>query len=248
LADVFRECYRVLRKGGRLVVNIDAMTNRQDDKDEEYFRDIRTDLANELKPMGFKFYGEHVWYKSTKAGGGNFCGKKTAWGSYASPSTPAVRRNHEYVLVYSKDSGIKGSAFTLEKDEYSGDKDITKTNFENWIASTWFINPETRNIGNHPVPFPEELVQRVLQMYSYTGDIILDPFNGVGTTTAVAYKTNRRYIGIDMEAAYCEYARNRIAEAEIILAPVDNKKSRREIEAEEAELNRKKFDEQERLL
>lgn len=211
LADVFKECYRVLRKGGRLIVNIDAMTNRQDDKGEEYIRDIRTDLANVLRPLCFKFFAEHVWYKSAKDpsfNGGQFNGKKTAWGSYQSCSFPAVRRNHEYILVYSKEQ------FKLEKDAKSGDSDITAKEFQTFIASTWSMNAETRNIGNHPVPFPEELPYRCIKLYSYPNDVILDIFNGTGTTTAVAVKTKRRYIGIDMDKNYCEYAENRIAKAE----------------------------------
>ena len=199
LASVFKECYRVLRKGGRLVINIDAMTNRQDDKGEEYIRDIRTDLANELKPIGFKFYGEHIWWKN-----GQWNGKKTAWGSYMSCSFPAVRRSYEYILVYSKEQ------FKLEKTEESLDSDLTAEEFQTWIDSTWVMQAETRNLGNHPVTFPEELVRRVVKMYSYPNDIILDPFNGAGTTTHVAKQTKRRYIGIDIDKGYCEYARCRM--------------------------------------
>lgn len=207
LADVFRECYRVLRKGGRLIVNIDAMTNRQDDKPDEYIRDIRTDLAVELKPMGFKMFGEHVWYKSSKDpsfNGGQFNGKKTAWGSYMSPSTPAVRRNHEYILVYSKEQ------FKLERTEESGEPDITDKEFQHFIASVWSMQPETRNLGDHPVPFPEELPYRCIKLYSYPGDVILDPFNGTGTTVLLAKRTGRRYLGIDMDKDYVDYAESRL--------------------------------------
>lgn len=208
LAQVFSECYRILRVGGRLIVNIDAMTNRQDDKDVEYVRDIRTDLAIELRKMKFLFYGEHIWYKSNKDpsfNGGQFNGKKTAWGSYCSPSTPAVRRNHEYILVYSK------GQFTLPKEEgVSGDPDIVDTDFQNWIASVWYMQPETRKLGKHPVPFPVDLPRRCLQMYSYPNDLVVDPFNGVGTTSLAAVLTKRRYIGIDMDENYCKFAERRI--------------------------------------
>jgi DNA modification methylase len=215
LGEVFQQCYRVLRSGGRLAINIDAMTNRQDDKDQEYVRDIRTDLANILKPMGFKFFGEHVWYKSSKDpsfNGGQFNGKKTAWGSYMSPSTPAVRRNHEYILVYSKEQ------FKLEKTPESGDPDITGPEFQTFIASTWSMQPETRNLADHPVPFPEELPYRCVKLYTYPNDIVLDPFNGTGTTCLAAKKHGRRYIGIDMDPAYCKYAEDRLAVNEDIFA------------------------------
>lgn len=211
LAEVFSECYRTLRRGGRLVINIDAMTNRQGDKDQEYIRDIRTDLANVLKPMGFKFFGEHIWYKSTldpTHNGGQFNGKKTAWGSYKSCSFPAVRRNHEYILVYSKEE------FRLEKDAESKDTDITDKEFQTFIGSTWSMNAETRNLGDHPVPFPEEFPYRCIKLYSYPNDVVMDPFNGTGTTTVMAVKTRRRYVGIDMDKGYCEYAESRIATAD----------------------------------
>ena len=210
LESVFTENYRTLRNGGRLCINIDAMTNRQDDKEFEYIRDIRTDLSNRLKTIGFKFFGEHVWYKSNKDpshNGGQFNGKKTAWGSYMSPSTPAVRRNHEYILVYSK------GQFKLEKDQYSQPPDITDVEFCNYIASTWSMQPDTVKRGNHPVTFPMELPLRCIKLYSYPNDLILDPFNGSGTTTCAAKITGRRYLGIDMEKEYCEYAEDRLLAA-----------------------------------
>ena len=208
LSSVFEQCYRVLRKGGRLAINIDAMTNRQDDKDEMYIRDIRTDIANMLRPMKFKFFGEHIWYKSSKDptfNGGQFNGKKTAWGSYCLPSHPAVRRNHEYILVYSKEQ------FKLEKDGKSGTPDITDKEFQTFIASTWSMNAETRNMGDHPCSFPEELPYRCIKLYTYPGDLVIDPFSGTGTTAYVAKVTGRRYIGIDMSEKYCDYSRRRLA-------------------------------------
>jgi modification methylase len=219
LSQVYKTCYSKLRKGGRLAINIDAMKNRQDDVDQEYIRDIRTDLSNELKKIGYKFYGEHVWYKSIKEpinfycphckekienNPGEWAGSKTAWGSWKSCSFPSVQRNHEYVLIFSKEE------FKLEKDNNSQDTDITREEFMNWISSVWCMQPETRKIGNHPVPFPEELPRRLIKLYSYPNDIILDCFNGIGTTTFIANQLNRRYIGIDVDKKYCDFASKRI--------------------------------------
>lgn len=218
LKSVFEECYRVTRSGGRLIINIDAMTNRQDDKGEEYVRDIRTDLSNVIKPMGWKFFGEHIWYKSNKDpsfNGGQTSGRRTAWGSFCSPSTPVVRRNHEYILVFAKDT------FSLKRDEFSGDPDISSSEFTNWILSTWSIHPETKKLGNHPVPFPLDVPLRLCKLYSYKNDVILDPFSGTGTTALAAKFTGRRYVGIDKSKEYCEYARARLAAKENIFENAD---------------------------
>jgi len=200
LANIFKESYRVLRIGGRCIINIDAMMNRQEDKEQEYIRDIRTDLAIRLKNIGYKFFGEHIWWKN-----GQWNGKKTAWGSYCNCSFPAVRRSYEYVLVYSKEQ------FRLEKNSESGEADITAEEFQKYIDSFWAIQPETRNLGSHPVPFPLGLPLRCIKLYSYTNDIILDCFSGVGTTCLAAKIAKRRYIGLDISQEYCDYAKNRLS-------------------------------------
>lgn len=199
LKQIFLECNRTLKQGGRLAINIDAMTNRQDDKDQEYVRCIYAHLYNMMNEIGLLFRTEICWYKQ------NAVGRATAWGSYLSCSNPCIRRNHEYILVWSK------GQWQLEGD--SELSDMTKDEFHQWTLSTWFISPETRNRGNHPVPYPEELVRRLVKLFSYRNDSILDPFNGSGTTTAVAASLMRRYIGIDNVKEYCEYAERRTAKA-----------------------------------
>ena len=194
LANIFTEVFRVTRDGGRLVINIDAMTNRQGDKDQEYIRPIYPNLYEVMKKIGWKFRTDICWYKQ------NAAGKKTAWGSYCSASCPVIRRTHEYVLVWSK------GTWKLESDEQS---DITPQEFHQYTLSTWFIQPETRPLCGHPAVYPEELVRRVIKLFSYPKDLVLDPFNGTGTTTAVAYGLGRRYIGIDIDKTYCHYAKFR---------------------------------------
>jgi len=194
LERVFSEVFRVTKNGGRLIVNIDAMTNRQDDKDEEYVRPIYPHLYTIMKSIGWKFRAEICWYKQ------NSVGRKTAWGSWMSASNPVIRRNHEYILCWSKGS------WRLESEEKS---DLTAEEFQQWTFSTWFVQPETRNIGGHPACFPEELARRVIKLFSFPNDIVLDPFNGVGTTTRMANILNRRYIGIDIDQDYCKRAEYR---------------------------------------
>jgi DNA modification methylase len=227
LKSVWAECYRVLRPGGRLVINHDATVNHQDDS--SYVRPMYSELCVMNQEIGFKFFTDIAWYKH------QVVGRATAWGSYDSCSTPVVRRNHEYVIVWSKDS------FTLPGD--SEQSDMTPDEFEQWTMSFWHIQPETRNLGDHPVPFPEELARRVIKLFSYRNDVILDPFCGSGTTPFVAKMLNRRYIGIDNSKKYVKFARDRIESASDIFTEeyvprsrrIADRKKERSLEVQEIE-------------
>lgn len=199
LKKIFKQIYKKTVSGGRIAINIDAITNREDDKDQEYVRAIYPHLYNIMHDIGWKFRTEICWSKQ------NAVGRATAWGSYQSSSNPCLRRNHEYILVWSKDN------WKLESDVKS---DMTKQEFELYTLSTWHVTPQTRKMAGHPAAFPEELAKRVIKLFSFPEQTILDPFSGTGTTAKVAYMWNRNYIGIDNSKDYCEFARNRIAEVE----------------------------------
>lgn len=195
LKKIFVECKRILVDGGRLVINIDSVRNRQDD--DEYMRPIAGDLINVGREIGLKYRTEICWYKQ------NWSGRATAFGSYMSCSNPAIRRNHEYIMVWSKGS------WKLEGD--SELSDMTNEEFQNWTFSTWFIQPETQNLNGHPAPFPEELARRVIKLFSYRGNTVVDPFMGTGTTGLMAKILGRNYIGIDNSESDVNYARQRIS-------------------------------------
>ncbi len=195
LKKIFIECKRILVDGGRLVINIDSVRNRQDD--EEYMRPIAGDLINVGREIGLKYRTEICWYKQ------NWSGRATAFGSYMSCSNPAIRRNHEYIMVWSKGS------WKLEGDPELSD--MTNEEFQNWTFSTWFIQPETQNLNGHPAPFPEELARRVIKLFSYRGNTVVDPFMGTGTTGLMAKILGRNYIGIDNSESDVNYARQRIS-------------------------------------
>jgi len=201
LKKIFTSIYGKTVNGGRVAINIDAITNREDDKDQEYIRAIYPHLYNIMKEIGWKFRTEICWSKQ------NAVGRATAWGSYMSSSNPCLRRNHEYVLIWSKGD------WKLESEEKS---DITKQEFELYTLSTWHVQPQTKKLAGHPAGFPEELAKRVIKLFSFPGQTVLDPFSGTGTTAKVAYMWNRNYLGIDNCEDYCEFARNRIAEVEQI--------------------------------
>ena len=187
LEKVWRETKRVLVPGGRFALNI-APTGIKD------FVPIHHDFTNQLRKIGMKFRTEIVWYKQTML-------KRTAWGSFRSPANPHIVPSWEYVLIFSK-----------EKDRLDGDprySDITKQEFMDFSDGFWKISPETKRNG-HPAPFPEDLIYRLMKFYSYKNNTVLDMFGGTGTVAAVAYKTGRHFIHIDISEEYNGVAQKRL--------------------------------------
>ena len=133
------------------------------------------------------FRTEILWYKQTML-------KRTAWGSWKSPSNPHIIPSWEYVLIFSKNS------MKLEGDKSKSD--ITRDEFLNYSDGHWNILPVTKNRKGHPAPFPEELIYRLVKYYSYEGNTILDMFGGTGTVASVASKNNRNFIHIDISEEY----------------------------------------------
>lgn len=184
LNNTWQECFRILVDGGRICINVPSVT-----ADGEY-QPLFCDVVNQMKKIGYLMRGDILWYKQSIS-------KRTAWGSWKSPSNPYVVQPYEFVLVFSK--GTR---------KLEGDKekiDITKEEFIEYSNSFWQIKPQTQPKG-HPVPFPEELVYRLIKFYSFQDNVILDPFAGSGTVGVVAAKTNRKYIYIDKSMEYCKLA------------------------------------------
>ncbi|MBT5655609.1 MAG: site-specific DNA-methyltransferase, partial [Actinobacteria bacterium] len=191
IEQCFKEVYRVTESGGRLVINVANLGRKPYIPFSNMFTQIMLDL-------GFLMRGEIIWQKS-KGANANF-----AWGSWLSASNPVIRDIHEYCLVFSKDGmskGVKGVS-TLEKEE-----------FMDSTLSIWNINPARAKKIGHPAPFPIELAERFINLYSYEKDLILDPFIGSGTTAIAAQKLNRHYIGYEINDEYCKLAKTRIIES-----------------------------------
>ena len=189
LNEIFEECIRVLKYGGRIIVNIQPFFS-------EYIPSHHI-LTNFFLNKGLIWKAEILWEKNNRN-----CAY-TAWGSWKSPSGPYFKYTWEFLEVF-----CKGDL------KHSGDKnniDITGNEFKTWVDAKWSIAPE-RNMKQygHPAMFPPELAYRVLKLFSYQNDIILDPFNGAGTTTLVAKRTGRKYIGIDISEEYCNIAKKRL--------------------------------------
>ena len=147
--------------------------------------------------------GEIIWDKS--ASGGGSC----AWGSWMSASNPVLRDYHEYILVFSKGS--------YSKNKKQAKKDtIERDDFISWTKSIWtFPAVNAKKIG-HPAPFPLELPHRLINLYSYECDVVLDPFCGSGTTCIAAVQNNRSYIAYDIKREYVELAEKRISNQKFI--------------------------------
>jgi DNA modification methylase len=189
LDRIWNECYRVLKPGGRLCVNIQPLFS-------DYIPTHHI-ISNQLLKLGLLWKGEILWEKH------NYNCKYTAWGSWKSPSMPYLKYTWEFVEVFCKESHKKGGE--------AKNIDITGNEFKKWVYAKWDIAPEhNMKKYDHPAVFPEGLVLRLLKLFSYKDDIVLDPFNGVGTTTLVAFKTKRKYIGIDISKKYCRIAEERI--------------------------------------
>lgn len=189
LFEILDECIRVLKYGGRIIINTQPLFS-------DYIPSHHL-ISNYLMSKKLIWKGEILWEKN------NYNCKYTAWGSWKSPSNPYLKYTWEFLEVFAKG--------TLKKPGSSINADISADEFKKWVVSRWSIAPERKmKEYGHPAMFPEELVNRVLKLFSFQGDTILDPFNGVGTTTYVAKRTGRNYLGIDISQDYCEKAQRRI--------------------------------------
>jgi DNA modification methylase len=191
IGAVAAETYRVLCPGGRYVVNIANLGRKPYIPLHAHFYQIHMQA-------GFLPMGEIIWRKGKGANG------SCAWGSWRSARAPRLRDVHEYLLVFAK-----GDYRRPDK----GESDIGRDEFMEATLSVWDILPESAARVGHPAPFPLALAERVVQLYSYVGDVVLDPFAGSGTTCVAAALHGRRYVGFEIDETYCELARNRIAAA-----------------------------------
>lgn len=189
LFKIFKECIRIAKYGGRIIINVQPLFS-------DYIPSHHL-ISNFFLKEKLIWKGEILWEKN------NYNCKYTAWGSWKSPSSPYLKYTWEFIEVFCKGD--------LKKTGDEKDIDISADEFKKWVVAKWSIAPE-RNMKNygHPAMFPEELVERILKLFSYKGDIILDPFNGVGSTTVVAKMLGRKYVGIDISDEYCKAAEKRI--------------------------------------
>ncbi len=190
IRNVGREVYRVLRPGGRYVINVANLGRKPYIPIHTFFWDIHIEC-------GYLPMGEIVWQK------GKGANSSTAWGSWLSSKAPRLRDIHEYLLV-------------LAKQDYSrpdkGESDIERDEFMASTLSVWEVSPESARRVGHPAPFPVELAARVIRLYSYRDDVVLDPFVGSGSTCVAAAINGRHFIGYDIAQEYVDLSWKRLHE------------------------------------
>ena len=191
LRQVFDETFRVLVDGGRACINVANLGRRP-------YLPLADFITNIMLEIGFQMRGEIIWHKGAAAG------VSMAWGSWQSASNPVLRDVHEYILVFSKGS------FNREKRP-GQENTIAKEQFMEWTKSVWTMSPESAKKVGHPAPFPVELPYRLIQLYTFKGDIVLDPFMGSGTTAIAALQAGRKYVGYENDEEYVKLADKRIA-------------------------------------
>jgi len=192
LSKVFAETYRVLVPGGRACVNV-ANVGRKP------YLPLHSFLIDDLTRLGFLMRGEIIWNKASSAG------PSTAWGSWRSPSNPSLRDVHEYILVFCKESFSRSRPDrrpTIGREEFL---ELTK--------SVWTFSSESAKRIGHPAPFPIELPRRLIELYTYAGEVVLDPFAGSGSTCVAARQSGRHFVGYEKVEEYADLARARVSRA-----------------------------------
>jgi site-specific DNA-methyltransferase (adenine-specific) len=194
LKRVFAETYRVLVTGGRACINIANLGRKP-------YLPLHAFIIGDMLEIGFHMRGEIIWNKAGSAS------PSTAWGSWLSASNPVLRDIHEYILVFSKESFSRPN---LEKEST-----IQRDDFLELTKSVWTFPAESARKVGHPAPFPEELPRRLIELYTFQSDVVLDPFCGSGTTCVAALRAGRRYLGYEIVPEYIQIAEERLRNANV---------------------------------
>lgn len=192
LNNVWRETYRVLVPGGRACINVANLGRKP-------YLPLNTMITSDMRELGFLMRGEIIWNKSASAG------SSCAWGSWRSPANPVLRDVHEYIMIFSKQDFSRNKLSSNSKSAT-----ITGDEFLECTKSIWSFPTESASRVGHPAPFPVVLPWRLIQLYTFTEDVVLDPFMGAGTTALAAVRANRHYVGYEVSDEYIDLAHQRM--------------------------------------
>jgi len=192
LKKVFTETYKKLVTGGRACINIANLGRKP-------YIPLHSYIIKDMLDIGFLMRGELIWNKASSSS------PSTAWGTWLSAANPILRDIHEYILIFSKEAfnrkNLPGKISTIKKEE-----------FLSFTKSVWTFSAESARKIGHPAPFPVELPYRLIQLYTFKDEVVLDPFCGSGQACIAAIKAGRHYIGYDNEEKYVKLSENRIIE------------------------------------
>ena len=194
LKAVFSEVFRALVTGGRACINVANLGRKP-------YIPLHSYVIADMLDIGFLMRGEIIWNKGSSAGA------STAWGSWQSAANPSLRDTHEYILVFSK--GLFSRTAGDRQDT------ISKEEFLSYTKSIWEFPAESATRVGHPAPFPVELPHRCIQLYTFQGDSVLDPFCGVGSTCVAALRASRHFLGYDTRQEYVDSALRRISKEDM---------------------------------
>ncbi|MEZ0396458.1 MAG: site-specific DNA-methyltransferase [Anaerolineales bacterium] len=195
LERVWKETWRVLVPGGRMAINLANLGRKP-------YIPLHAYVAEQAVRLGFLMRGEIIWNKAASAS------PSTAWGSWQSASNPTLRDVHEYILVFSKQTFKRANpqrrASTISRQE-----------FLEYNKSVWTFPAEPARKVGHPAPFPVELPRRLIQLYTFAGEVVLDPFMGSGQTALAALRSGRHYVGYEVDEKYVQLAEKRILDCQL---------------------------------
>jgi DNA modification methylase len=190
LDRVWAEVFRLLVPGGRACINVANLGRRP-------YIPLHAWITESMLKLGYLMRGEIIWNKAASAS------SSTAWGSWKSASNPTLRDVHEYILIFSKGAFKRQNPLQREST-------LSKEQFLEYTKSVWTFPAESASKVGHPAPFPVELPYRLVQLYSFKGELVLDPFMGSGQTALAALNTGRHYIGYEINPEYVSLAEARI--------------------------------------
>jgi len=187
------KCFELAKDDGRFCLNIPL------DKNKGGQQSVYADITTLAKKVGWKYHSTIIWNE------GNIS-RRTAWGSWKSASAPYVIAPVEVIVVLYKKHW---------KKQNKGKSDINQEDFMEWTNGSWIFSGESKKRIGHPAPFPLELPRRCIKLFSYEGDVVLDPFAGSGTTLLACLENNRKGIGVDINKDYCDLIVKRLKQSDV---------------------------------